>query len=90
MPHDIVEVEVEDIRPTHAYSLKEYPAPAHYFINVMKNIMQNIPGVQYGLLVYTPRHILLRTSVLSLGVSAVDHIVAPSPSNNSRITLNAA
>jgi len=33
---------------------------------------------------------LLLTYVLTLCVNAVDHIVAPSPSNNTRITLNAA
>ena len=33
---------------------------------------------------------LLLTYVLTLRVNAVDHIVAPSPSNNTRINLNAA
>jgi len=32
---------------------------------------------------------LLPTYVLSLGVNAVDHTVAPIPSNHTRITLNA-
>ena len=32
---------------------------------------------------------LLLTYVLSLGVNAVDHTVAPIPSNDTRITLNA-